>query len=301
MRFDLADLRLFLCVLDAGSITQGALSANLALASASERLRSMEADAGVALLERRARGVVATQAGDAVAHHARLMLQQQALLKAELRGFASGARGTLSLYANTAALTYFLPARLADWLCERPDLFVELHERTSAEIIGGVTAGLVEAGIVSDASVTSRLCVHPVAQDHLVLIVPATHPLASCKAVRFFEVLGEVFVGLTPGNALQDHIEDQAKALGRSLALRIQMKTFEGLCTMVNQGIGVGIVPKRIAVEHQRRYSYKTLTIQDNWACRQLCVIYRDWLGVSPSMRSLLNHLGIAPTEHLHT
>src|SRR5262245_33201271 len=52
MRFDLADLRLFLCVVDAGSITAGARQANLALASASERISNIESDAGVRLLER---------------------------------------------------------------------------------------------------------------------------------------------------------------------------------------------------------------------------------------------------------
>lgn len=293
MRFDLADLRLFLCVLDAGSITQGALSANLALASASERLRSMEVDAGVALLERRARGVVATQAGEAVAYHGRIILQQQALLKGELKGFAAGAHGTLSLYANTAALTHFLPPRLAAWLRERPHLNVELRERTSAQIVRGVVAGLVEAGIVSDSSEASGLCVRPIARDHLVLIVPDAHPLGSRETVHFSELLGDVFVGLASGNALQDHIEEQAKAFGRSLTVRIQMKTFDGLCTMVNQGIGIGILPQSIAAEFQHRYSYVTVAIQDDWARRQLCVVYRQWQELSPPMRSFLQHLGL--------
>ena len=83
MRLDIADLRLFLCVVEAGSITQGAQQAHLALASASERLRSIEEDAGVPLLERRPRGVASTEAGEALAHHARLILQQQALLKGD--------------------------------------------------------------------------------------------------------------------------------------------------------------------------------------------------------------------------
>ena len=52
MRFDLADLRLFLAIVDAGSITHGALAANLSVAAASERLRDMEASGGVRLLER---------------------------------------------------------------------------------------------------------------------------------------------------------------------------------------------------------------------------------------------------------
>ncbi len=63
MRLDLADLRLFIAIVDTGSITGGAANAHLALASASERLRKMEAEIGVPLLHRHARGVTMTEAG----------------------------------------------------------------------------------------------------------------------------------------------------------------------------------------------------------------------------------------------
>lgn len=62
MRLDLADLRLFIAIVDTGSITGGAANAHLALASASERLRKMEAEIGVPLLHRHARGVTMTEA-----------------------------------------------------------------------------------------------------------------------------------------------------------------------------------------------------------------------------------------------
>ena len=294
MRLDLADLRLFLCVVDAGSITQGAVRANLALASASERLRSIEADAGVALLERLARGVIATQAGEALAHHARLILRQQALLRGELRDFAAGARGTLHLYANTAALTDFLPSRLALWLARRPRLHIELKERTSAEIVRTVALGLAEAGIVSDAVQAPGLQLQPVAKDHLVLIMPAGHRLARRDPVRFADVLAEPFVGMASGNALQDHIDDHARAAGHPLALRIRMKTFEGLCEMVAHGIGLGIVPRSIASRHRRRYGYQALALSDDWARRRLCLCFRAWKELSAPMRDLLLHLGAA-------
>lgn len=292
MRLDLADLYLFLCVVDAGSITQGAARANLALASASGRLRSIEADAGVALLERRPRGVVTTEAGEALAHHARLMLRQQALLKGELRDFAAGARGTLHLYANTAALTDFLPSRLAPWLSDRPQLHVELKERTSAEIARTIAAGLAEAGIVSDAVDAQGLKLQPVAKDHLVLIVPAGHRLATHGTMHLADLVKEPFVGLAPGNALQDHIDDHARAAGHPLALRIRMKTFEGLCEMVAHGVGLGIVPQGIASRYRRRHHYRTLALGDNWAHRYLCLCFRNWEALSLPMQSLLVHLG---------
>lgn len=296
MRLDISDLTLFLCVVDAGSITQGAERANLALASASERLRNIEADAGVRLLERRARGVAATEAGETLAHHARMILRQQAVLKDELRDFAAGARGTLHLYANTGALTGLIPKQLAPWLAERPRLHVDLKERTSEEIVRLITAGLAEAGIVSDAvqpgALDAGLVLHPVASDHLVLIVAAEHRLAAHRAVSLADVLNEPFVGLAQGSALQEHIDEKARALGGLLTLRVRMKTFEGMCEMVAHGIGVAIVPQNIASRYKRSLGYRTVTLTDDWARRQLCICFRDWQALPAIMRSLLLHLG---------
>lgn len=295
MRLDLADLHLFLSIVDAGSITQGAAHANLALASASERLRSMENDAGVRLLERRSRGVVTTEAGEALAHHARLMLRQRALLQGELRDFASGSRGTLHLYANTAALTEFLPRRLAPWLASRPRLNIALKERTSVEIVRLISGGLADAGIVSDAVDASGLRLQPVATDHLVLIVPDAHALTAHREVGFVEILREPFVGLEAGSALQDHIDDHAKAAGQAIRLRIRMHTFEGLCEMVAHGVGVSVVPASIARQYRRRHGYRTIALTDGWARRRLCLCYRAWDGLPVATRSLLVHLGGVP------
>ena len=76
MRFDLTDLRLFLAAVETGSITRGADRSALALASASARIKEMEHTLGVPLLVRGRRGVEPTPAGHALAHHARVVLQQ---------------------------------------------------------------------------------------------------------------------------------------------------------------------------------------------------------------------------------
>jgi len=274
MRFDLADLRLFVCVVDSGSITAGARQANLALASASERISNIESDAGVALLERSRRGVVTTEAGEALAHHARLILRQHSLLQGELRDFGTGTRGTLLLYANTAALMGLLPQKLAPWLAQRPRLNIDLRERTSTEIVKMIGAGLAEAGVVSDAVNPTGLTIQPVASDPLVLIVPVAHRLAESKAVCFADVADEQFIGLEAGSALQDHIDQHAAGLRKTLNLRIRMKSFEGSCQMVSQGVGVAIIPLAIAGRYRRRYAFKTLAISDTWARRRLCLCF---------------------------
>lgn len=295
MRIDFADLRLFLAIVEAGSITGGAAQSHLALASASERLRRIETDAGVALLERHARGVAPTEAGAAFAHHARLLLQQHGVLDDELRGFAEGVRGTLHLYANTAALAGYLPRRLARWLADRPRLDVELKERTSTEIVALVSAGLAEAGIVSDAVPAPGMQLQPVAQDHLVLLVASGHWLPASAPVRFGDVLDESFVGLESGSALQAHVHEQARTLGRALSPRIRMKSFDGLCEMVAHGIGIAVLPRQAARRYRRRGDVRTVPLADAWARRRLALCYREWHRLSPAMRSLLLHLGAMP------
>src|SRR4051812_20847749 len=76
IRFDLTDLRLFVHVAEAGSITHGAARANITLASASERIRAMEDALGAPLLERNRRGIRLTTAGTVLLHHAWIVSQQ---------------------------------------------------------------------------------------------------------------------------------------------------------------------------------------------------------------------------------
>lgn len=151
MRLDLADLRLFIAIVDTGSITGGAANAHLALASASERLRKMEAEIGVPLLHRHARGVTMTEAGEVLARHARPLLAQQQRLRQAMHAFACGQRGTLRLFANTSAMSAFLPGKLAAWMAAHPAVQIETEERTSADIVSCILAGVAQAGVVSDA------------------------------------------------------------------------------------------------------------------------------------------------------
>ena len=93
MHFDLTDLRLFVTVIEQGSLTRGARAMSLALASASERVSRMEVALGVPLLERNRRGIRPTAAGDALVHHARLILGQVEQMRGELRDYAKGLKG----------------------------------------------------------------------------------------------------------------------------------------------------------------------------------------------------------------
>ncbi len=291
MRFDLTDLRLFLCVVEAGSITGGAEMANLALPSASARLRGMEEVAGLALLDRGRRGATPTPAGSALAHHARLVLAQIDRMRGELGEFAGGMRGRVRILANTAAMTEFLPEVLAPWLVAHPQVDIDLRERQSTDIVAAISGGHADIGIVSDAVDHGGLETLPFAVDRMVLVVPADSPLAGRRQIAFAETLDHGFVGLSAGSALQDYLAGHAARAGRQIAFRIRMRGFDGLCRMVAAGVGIGIVPETAAARARRLWNIVAVPLSDGWAARRLLLCLRDRAALAPPAHALIQAL----------
>jgi DNA-binding transcriptional LysR family regulator len=291
MRFDLVDLQLFLHVSEAASITHGALKSNMALASASGRIRKMEELAGSALLERTRRGVTLTPAGRAMAHHARLVLHQVADMTAELSEYRGGMKGRVRMQANTSALSEFLPETLRTFLADHPGIDLDLEENSSYQIVRSVTAGFVEIGIVADIVEFGDLHTYPFATDRLVVVAPKTHAAAARRRRAFRSLLDYEFVGLPATNALQQHIGQRAIQAGRPLKLRVRLSSFDAVCRMVGNGIGLAIIPETAARRCARAAAVRILDLTDAWAIRQLhiCVCAPDEL--STPARMLMEHL----------
>lgn len=289
MRFDLSDLRLFLAVVDAGSITHGAGAANLSLAAASERLRDMEAASAVPLLLRNRRGVVPTRAGDTLAHHARLVLRQVGAMQAELSDHARGFRGSVRVLANSAAMAGLLPERLGPFLARHPGTDIDLAERPSPDIVKAVAGGLAEIGIVSDAADTSGLENQPFAIDRLVLVAARDHPLTGAGRVAFAQVAAEPMIGFD--GALQVQLRDQAERIGVRLRPRVLLRTFDGIARMVADGAGIAVMPEFAARRARRSIPLTSLRLTEPWATRRLLVCTRATDDLDPLAVSLAHHL----------
>ena len=295
MRFDLIDLRLFSLVVETGSITRGAAQANMALASASARLRGMEETIGLSLLDRGRRGVEPTPAGDALAHHARIVLRQIELMRGELGDYTKGLKGQVRLQANTAAMTEFLPKALAPFLASHPHLDVDLKERLSTEIVKAVSGGFTDVGIISDAVDHGALQLRPFSIDRLVVVTPRESPLAALRRLAFQNVVDREFVGLTAGSPLQDYLGEHAIRAGRPLSFRVRMRNFDGICQMVAQNVGIGIVPETAAKRARRSMAIRAIRLTDRWATRRLCLCMRAFQDLSPHARKLVEHLAARP------
>lgn len=281
LRFDLTDLRLFIAVLDAGSMTLGSQQVHLALASASARIRGLEDATGLALFERHRAGVKPTQAGLALAHHARLVLQQVDRLQHELLEQAGGLGGTVRLLCNTSAATEHLPPVLATFMARHPALDIDLQELPSHRIVARLQEGMGDLGIVADSVDISGLESKPFRRDRLVLVVPRGHALARRRRVAFAEVLDHPLVALEDDSALQQHLALQALRIGRTLRARIRLRSFDALCQLVAEGVGLAILPVDAAERAARTLTLKVIDLDEDWASRQLLVCTRSFAALS--------------------
>src|SRR4051795_1609759 len=247
MRFDLTDLSLFRHVAEAGSITHGAERAHLALAAASTRIRHMEQALGAALLTRGRAGVTPTQAGRTLLQHARTILTQAERLRDDLGAYAGGLAGQVRVLSNTNALTEFLPETLSSFLAAHPNVSVDLEERLSDEIVGLIAEGVADIGIVAGTVDAGALETFPFRSDRFVLVVARDSALARRTKISFAEVLDHDFVGLDRASALQRFLADKAARVGQPLRLRVQLRSFDAICRLVECRVGIGIVPETTA------------------------------------------------------
>lgn len=295
MRFDLADLSLFRHVVEAGSITHGAERANLALAAASTRIRQMEEAIGAALLVRSRQGVTPTQAGRTLLQHARTMLRQAERLREDLGAYAGGLAGQIRVLSNTNALTEFLPEALSSFLIGHPHVSVDLEERLSDEIVGLIAEGVADLGIVAGTVDAGTLETFPFRRDRFVLVVARDHALARRREVSFAQVLEHDFIGLDRASALQRFLADKAARIGRPLRLRVQLRSFDAVCRMVEQNVGIGIVPETTASRASKSLGIAAVDLTDAWAVRDLTICVRRLDELPPYAREFVRHLRIDP------
>jgi DNA-binding transcriptional LysR family regulator len=291
MRFDLTDLRLFCEVVDAGSITAGAERSALALAAASTRIRGMEEALGAPLLIRSRQGVTPTEAGRTLLTHARTMLAQSARLREDLSAYAGGFSGEVRLLANTNALTEFLPEALSAFLAAHPQVSVDLEEKLSDEIVGLIAEGVADVGIVAGTVDVGALTTYPFRSDRFVVATAVGHPLAEKASVSFAQVLDYDFVGLDRASSLQRFLAGKAAREGRPLRLRVQLRSFDAVCRLVECGVGVGVVPKTTAARAAKTMALAVTDLDDDWALRELTIVVRAAGELRPYAKALVESL----------
>lgn len=290
-RLDLVSLSLFSLVVRTGSISKGAELAHLAVGAASKRITDLEAAVGAELLERHSRGVTPTPAGQALHRHAQRILADVDQLAADLSDHAKGVVGVVRLVANTSAVTQFLPAELARFIAAHPGIRIEMDETDSREAVLAVLDGRADLGIFAERTPALGLQTLPYRRDRLVLVVPGKHPLAGRRKLAFAEAAEYDFVSLTRGTSLAQRLAAETQALGRSLRVRIHVRSFDAMCQMVAAGLGLAVLPDAAVQPHLKSMGLRRIELEDAWVERELLIGARDLKALERPVRALLEHL----------
>jgi DNA-binding transcriptional LysR family regulator len=251
----------------------------------------MEESLGAALLVRSRQGVTPTPAGLTLLKHARTMLAQSARLREDLGAYAGGASGEVRLLANTNALTEFLPEALSLFLAEHPQVSVDLEERLSDEIVGLVAEGAADIGIVAGTVDVGALATYPFRSDRFVVVTSREHALARGGAVSFAEVLDYDFVGLDRASSLQRFLAGKAVREGKPMRLRVQLRSFDAVCRLVECGVGVGVAPATTAARAAKTMNLALIDLTDDWAIRELTIVVRAEGELRPYAKALVESL----------
>ena len=292
-RVDLTSLQLFVAVCELGSIGRAAEREFIAASAISRRLSDLEATLGTALLYRHARGVDLTPAGESLLHHARSVLYSLEKMQGELSEYADGVRGHVRVHANISAIVQYLPEDLGVFTRAHETIKIDLEEHLSSEVIRAVQEGAADLGVCHVADGAGELQSLPYRHDRLGLIVPADHALAAHDAIGFTESLDFDHVGLHTNSSICVAMHEAALRAGRSIKLRIHVTGLDAMCRMIENGLGIGVMPRRAfeLMQNGIGRGLVSVALNDSWAAREIRLVARDFSTLPVAARSLVGHL----------
>ena len=175
---DLGALELLLAVARLGSLGGAARELGITQPAASSRIRSMERQLGVALVDRSPRGSRLTDAGALVTDWARRVVEAAAAFDAGAQALRHRRDSRLRVAASMTIAEYLLPGWLLALRSQRPDTAVSLLAGNSTTVAERLLSDEADLGFVEGLSVPAGLDSTVIAHDHLIVVTAPTHPWA---------------------------------------------------------------------------------------------------------------------------
>jgi DNA-binding transcriptional LysR family regulator len=246
---ELRHLRSFVAVAEELHFGRAAERLHIAQSPLSQQIQRLERQVGAMLFERNRRKVELTDAGNAMLTHAREALAQADLAETAARAAAAGRAGTLRIgFLGSAALA-ILPRIVPPWRASAPDATLELVEGSSGEHIRALHDQRLDVAFVRPPTATAGLIVHPVWQEQVVAVLPASSDLSRRDPLRLSDLADEPFV-LFPRNSAPDFHDELSRACGRAgftPAVAFECTAMPTVVGLVAAGLGVSLVPRSIS------------------------------------------------------
>ncbi len=295
---DIDSLALFVRAAELRSLTKAAEASHIGLAAASRRMALLEYRFKTTLFERSPRGVELTAAGASLLPHAKALLVEINQMQADMRDHAKGSKGALRILANTSVITEALPDDLASFGAANPEVRLIVQERWSDEIVRGLIAAEADIGIVVEGVATEGLDTFPYRRDRLAVVLRANHRLAHAdlraQPLPFLEILDDDLIALESAASMMRLLAQQAVIAEKTLQLRVQVRSFEAVCRMVQAGLGTGLLPYQAALALGTAMGLVVRPLAEEWAERRMLICVKQQRSMPSSLARLLDHLKLA-------
>jgi DNA-binding transcriptional LysR family regulator len=283
-------VRIFVAVVDHGSFTRAAEALSISQSAASRAVQELERQLGLPLLERRARGVLVTDAGERLAAHARAIFVHERLAEdalGELRGLR---RGRLALGASSTIGIYMLPPLLGAYRRRYPGIELFLDIGNTQQIVAHLHEHRLDVAYVEGPVADTALERAPWREDELVAIAAPDHPLAS-RPIAARDLGGAPFVLREAGSGTREVMEQALAERGIAVQVVMELGSTEAVKQAVAAGLGISIV-SRFAIQLELALGRLTvLPLADMTIRRQLTRLH---LSERPVSRALVAWLEVA-------
>jgi len=243
---ELRALRSFLAVAEELHFGRAAERVGVSQPSLSQHIARLEAELGTALFQRTSRRVRLTPAGAALVPGARRALIEVQRGARAARDAAGGSTGELVIGALGSALNGMLPALVRVFTAQAPDVAIDIRQLDTAEQLAALQDRRLDVGFTRSAEPALGLVVTSVAEEPLVAVLPADHPLAAGATVALEALADQPFV-LWPRQAsvgFYDEVITACRHAGFSPHIKFEGRGAETLLGLVAAGLGVSIQPE---------------------------------------------------------
>src|ERR1700692_2998807 len=191
-------LRILIEVASRGSFSATADALSYTQSAVSQQIAALEAEAGMTLLERHARGVSLTAAGQTLVGHAEGILARLEAAESALSAIAGLRSGRLRMASFPTAGATLMPLAIATFRSSYPDVELTLAEGEPEEIVPRLRAGELDLALLfefaGETPLSEGMSRVELLEDPLYLALPRRHPLASRAKLRLAELKREAWV-----------------------------------------------------------------------------------------------------------
>jgi len=284
---DINQLEVFLGVAQEKSFSRAAESLHRTQPAVSQAIRRLEAELGEPLFDRSSKDGTLTAAGRVLFDFAQQMMNLRHQAHTAIRELRDLHRGKLSLSANEYTVMGLLPL-IPIFRARHPHIKIEVKRSLASRIPSEILGRDVEIGVVTFKPSDQAISSIPVSKDELALIVAPDHPLAAKTIVSVRELGAETFIAHNVASPYRERVVKTFEKYRTPLNISMEMPTLEAIKRIVENCMGVALVPRLTVQNEIARRSLVGITVKEMRLERRLHLIYRRGATLSHAAKAFL-------------